>query len=100
MTELVDLMASTSLSAVVGDLQGMRDRPDSLPLLPEIGIPTQIIHGAQDTLIPLSEAVEMQALLPNAVLCSLPGAGHLVNMEQPELFNLAVRAFIERLENE
>ncbi len=34
-----DIMMETSVQGVVGALQGMRDRPDSTPLLPQIKLP-------------------------------------------------------------
>jgi pimeloyl-ACP methyl ester carboxylesterase len=57
-----------------------------------------ILHGADDALIPVSEAETMQTLIPGAQLQVLPQAGHLLNLEQPDLFNQAVRRFlIERI---
>jgi len=31
--------------------------------------------------------------IPDARLAIIPGAGHLSNLEQPELFNEAIRSF-------
>lgn len=92
----VDIMRATTVEAIIGDLLGMRDRPDSTPLLPNINVPTLIIHGRDDQLIPLSEAQTMQASIPDADLQIIPVAGHLVNLEQPELFNQAVSDFWPR----
>ena len=88
------MMASTSLAGVVGDLAAMRDRADSTALLAQIDKPTLILHGADDQLIPPAEAQAMSATIPNARLHILPDAGHLLNMEQPEAFNKAVRSFL------
>jgi 3-oxoadipate enol-lactonase len=72
----------------------MRDRPDSTPLLSHIECPALIIHGADDQLIPVSEAQSMHTQLPGSRLVIIPNAGHLPNLEQPELFNQAVREFL------
>jgi pimeloyl-ACP methyl ester carboxylesterase len=36
----------------------------------------------------------MAAAIPNSVLKILPDAGHLMNIEQPDLFNRHVRDFL------
>ena len=96
--DLVDRVKSmvevTPLEGVVGDLLGMRARPDSLSTLAAFELPTLILHGAEDQIIPLSEAEEMQVTLPNAHLTIIPDAGHLLNLEQPHAFNVAVRRYL------
>jgi 3-oxoadipate enol-lactonase len=85
---------STPLEGVIGDLLGMRERPDSLATLAAFERPTLILHGAEDQIIPISEAEEMQATLPDSRLEIIPEAGHLLNLEQPQAFNTAVRRFL------
>jgi 3-oxoadipate enol-lactonase len=85
---------STSLEGVIGDLLGMRERPDALSTLAAFEHPTLILHGAEDQIISVSEAEEMQTTLPNARLEIIPQAGHLLNLEQPQAFNAAVRRFL------
>ena len=93
------IMESTSLEGVLGDLMGMRDRPDSRPLLKDMRLPVLIIHGTDDQLIPLSEAELMRDEIPGAQLIVIPDAGHLPNLEQPDLFNQAVRQFISQFQS-
>ena len=88
-------MLETSTDGVVGALAAMRDRPDSTPDLPALDVPVLILHGAEDQLIPVAEAEAMAKALPSAKLVVVPGAGHLPNLEQPEIFNDAVRDFLE-----
>jgi len=89
------MMLETSPDGVVGALAAMRDRPDSTPDLSALDVPVLILHGAEDQLIPVAEAEAMAATLPSAKLVVVPGAGHLPNLEQPEIFNDAVREFLE-----
>ncbi len=89
-----EMMESCSVEGVIGASLGMKDRPDSTPLLPQIGCPTLILHGADDQLIPAGEAEKMKNGIHNSQLHILPEAGHLLNLEQPELFNQAVRSFL------
>ena len=93
--QVKEIMETASVDGIVGALMGMRDRPDSTPTLSQIKVPTLILHGADDQLIPAQEAQAMQAAIKNSRLHILPGAGHLLNMEQPGLFNQAVQDFLE-----
>jgi pimeloyl-ACP methyl ester carboxylesterase len=94
---LQEIMLETSVNGVKGALQGMRDRPDSTALLAQVHCPTLVIHGADDQLIPVTEAEMMHQQIGNSSLVVIPQAGHLVNMEQPGAFNQAVRRFIESI---
>ena len=58
----------------------------------------QVVHGAQDQLIPPAEAERTAAGIQGAQLALIAGAGHLPNLEQPEAFNAVVREFLARLE--
>ncbi len=91
------MMEGASVEGIVGALLGMRDRPDSTPLLALIDKPTLILHGADDQIIPVHEAQAMQSAIHSAHLEILPDAGHLLNLEQPELFNKAAAAFINSI---
>lgn len=95
-----DMMESTSLKGMVGALQAMKERPDSMPTLPEIDVPVLIIHGEDDQLIPVKDAEAMRDALPTAELVVIPGAGHLPNLEQPVSFNEVVWDFLESLSEE
>ncbi len=90
------MMESTSLEGVLGDLAGLRDRPDSTPTLAQIDRPALILHGADDQLIPPAEAEAMHAAIKGAQLQIIPDAGHLLNWEQPEAFNHAVREYLRK----
>jgi pimeloyl-ACP methyl ester carboxylesterase len=91
--QVKSIMESISLEGAIGDLQGMKVRPDSTPTLAEIKVPTLVLHGAADQIIPLQEAEKMEGAIPKARLEVLPEAGHLLNLEQPELFNNIIKEF-------
>ena len=88
------MMASTPVNGIIGALMGMKNRMDSTPLLPEMKKPVLILHGSDDQLIPLKEAEAMQTAIPGAKLGILPEAGHLLNLEQPDLSNRYIRDFL------
>lgn len=62
-------------------------RVDSRPHLPNISCPVLVACGEADLLTPVEVSREMVALLPEAARAALeivPGAGHMLTMEQPE----------------
>lgn len=68
---------------VMGALQAMAERPDSLSVLAALTVPVVIVHGLEDTLVPIERAREMKAALPSALLTELPGVGHSPPYEAP-----------------
>jgi pimeloyl-ACP methyl ester carboxylesterase len=88
------IMQATSQEGMIAALLGMRDRPDSTSLLERIDMPSLVLHGADDQLIPAAEAEAMHAAIRGSRLEIIPEAGHLLNMEQPDAFNQAVRDFL------
>jgi len=91
------MMAASSLEAILGDLVALKERPDSIPTLSEIHLPTLLLPGADDQIIPLQEAQALHAAIHGSVLKVIPDAGHLPNLENPAAFNAAVRIFLNRL---
>lgn len=89
------ILQAISVETILGDLAALKDRPDSTPTLAAIQIPTLILPGAEDQLIPLSEAQTLHAGIPTAYMEVIPRAGHLPNLENPAAFNQAVRNFLE-----
>jgi pimeloyl-ACP methyl ester carboxylesterase len=88
------IMRRTPVETILGDLEGLKQRPDSTPTLEQISVPTLIVHGADDQIVPLQEAQAMQKAIAGARLVVVPDAGHLLNLEQPEMFNQAVTEFL------
>jgi pimeloyl-ACP methyl ester carboxylesterase len=54
------------------------------------GMPGLVLAGDKDLLTPSAHSAEIAEKLPGAELVLVPGAGHLVLMEQPELVNAAL----------
>lgn len=77
--------------------RGMALRLDSSDLLANIPCPTLVIVGEQDMLTPPSIAQEYAAPIPDARMVVIPQAGHLSNLEQPELFLAALRDFLQTI---
>lgn len=84
-------------TGVIAALRGIAARPDHTSLLARIGVPTLIITGSADTLIPPSESEAMAAAIPDSTLVVIPNVAHLSNVEDPEAFNRAVREFLKTI---
>jgi pimeloyl-ACP methyl ester carboxylesterase len=92
-----EIMQRISVEGIIGDLIGMKVRPDSTPLLPKINVPTLLLHGTDDQIIPVMEVEAMHTAIPGPKLVIIPEAGHLINLEQPELFNRSIRNYLQGL---
>lgn len=53
------------------------------PLLGQVGAPTHVVWGEEDTWIPVDRAHRLRSAIPGATLALVPGAGHLVHLDAP-----------------
>ncbi len=88
------MMTSTPVNGWVGDLRGLAARPDSMDTLAKITCPTLILVGDQDGVTPPPESHLMAERIKRAKLVTIPQAGHLSPLEQPRVFNQALRQFL------
>ncbi len=58
--------------------------------------PLLIVHGKLDVNAFLEGGRWLQSKVPSAERVEIPGAGHMVNMEQPEAFNRAILDFLRK----
>jgi pimeloyl-ACP methyl ester carboxylesterase len=66
-------------------------------ILPDIDVPTLVLHGELDARSPLAVGKELHTNIPASQLVVLPGAGHLSNIEAAGAFNSEVRMFLRSL---
>ncbi len=83
---------------IVGCLAGMRDRPDRTDVLGTVAVPAAVIVGEQDAVTPPTESKAMAAVLPDATMTLVPGAGHLSPIEQPAAVNAALRRLLTKVD--
>ena len=62
-----------------------------------VRVPTLVVWGGKDRLIPVSEGERLAARIPGSRLVVLPDAGHLPQREQPGVFARAVADFLSAL---
>jgi pimeloyl-ACP methyl ester carboxylesterase len=95
--EVRALMTSAPDEGVTGAIEAMMQRPDSTPALATIDVPTVVISGEDDAIVPVSEARAMSDAIRDSVFEVVPSAGHLSNLERPAAFNTVFCEFLAHL---
>jgi len=93
-TRIRQMINAATPQGIAAASRGMAQRADSTDLLPTIACPALVLVGEQDVLTPPAVAQDYAAQIPNAQFMSIPNAGHLSNLEQPEAFLQAVSGFL------
>jgi 3-oxoadipate enol-lactonase len=83
-SELVASMRAVSPATLEAACRALVDH-DTRARLSAISVPTLVMVGAEDTETPPSYAAAIAERVPGAELVVVPGAGHLLNLEQPEV---------------
>jgi 3-oxoadipate enol-lactonase len=86
------MLLATSPDGYAGCCAAIRDM-DLRPIIRLIASPTLVIAGSLDPATPAEHSELIRARIAGASLATLPAA-HLSNIEQPDGFNAALRAFL------
>jgi pimeloyl-ACP methyl ester carboxylesterase len=70
------LRRSNCPSGVARQMVAVAAAPDRTPLLRQLAMPTLVIHGAADPLVPLACGADVAACVPGARLEVIEGMGH------------------------
>jgi len=62
----------------------MAKRADAKQWLAKISVPSMVIAGERDVIIPVGKAYEMAAMMKNSKLVILKGSCHMPMLEEPE----------------
>ncbi|WP_320046877.1 alpha/beta fold hydrolase [uncultured Ilyobacter sp.] len=87
-------IAATNPIGVITALKALAERPDAVPTLATINVPTLLVFGTRDVISPPEVGRQMQAAIPNSRLDLVSDAGHLPPLEQPDVFADALRRFL------
>ena len=80
-----------ALAAVRSSSRGFED------LLGRIRVPTLVLWGKEDKILPPQEGLRLSSAIPKARLVVLPDTGHLPQEETPEEFSHAVSQFLDEV---
>lgn len=72
-------------------------RFDARPWLATIAIPTLVLAGSEDPIVPIAHPRALQAAIPGAEWLAPPGAGHTPVNVDPDAIAAAVRPFVRRV---
>jgi pimeloyl-ACP methyl ester carboxylesterase len=99
--EFADALARHSAAGAACTLRGVQMRRPALYGLTEamrrVTVPTLIMTGDEDEPC-LEPALLLKRSIPTAGLVVLPRSGHMINLEEPALFNRAVADFLAAVE--
>jgi pimeloyl-ACP methyl ester carboxylesterase len=62
--------------------------------LPQLKVPTLVIHGENDRLVPLGNGQQIAARIPGAKLVPLPNASHIFPTDQSTACHAAILEFL------
>jgi 3-oxoadipate enol-lactonase len=83
--------------ALRGSLRAMADRPDLTDVLSTLTVPTLVVWGEEDQLIPPAQTEAMVGRVRSATGLGVPGAGHLPSLEAPAIFNSILGKFLDQV---
>ena len=99
--ELVDrylgMIQRAGPAALVRQNRAVMARIDSRPLLPKVDCPVLVACGEADLLTPVEHSVEICEAISGTRLAVVPGAGHMLTMEQPERVNTLLLGWLASL---
>ena len=89
------LRATVPNEGFFAQLQGIRAWGGSLSRLGTLDVPTLVIHGESDELVPPENGRIIARAIPNARLVMLPNASHIFYTDQPVVAQQAILSFLE-----
>ena len=84
--------------ALVGRLRGPNRDADLEGRLATLQVPTLVLFGTEDRLIPIEMGRVYRGIMPNCHLIYVYDAGHHIDADRPEAFASVVGDFLERRE--
>ncbi|KMV23622.1 alpha/beta hydrolase [Mycobacterium heckeshornense] len=90
------MMYGTPIPTLVGFLHALETLDETAALPTVARIPTLVACGDRDLLTPAEYSREMAAALPDSELLIVEGAGHLVQLEKPDIINDGLVRLVKR----
>jgi pimeloyl-ACP methyl ester carboxylesterase len=82
-SEMIEMSMRVGPKAYVRQNRAVSARTDLREILPRIAVPTSVIVGEEDALIPVARSREIHDLAPRSTLHIIPDCGHLPPIEKP-----------------
>lgn len=91
------MMLAATPASVIAMLRALRDRPDARPGLAAIAVPVLVVVGEDDALMPPAISEGLAAGLRDSRIVTIPEAGHISNLENPDAFRAALSSVVSAL---
>jgi pimeloyl-ACP methyl ester carboxylesterase len=85
----------TTEAGYTGQLMAGLGYPGTLERLPNLTVPTLVITGDADRMVPPQNSELLAGAIPNARTVTIPGAGHVLFTEAPDRLTDAVLEFLD-----
>ncbi|MGY3570008.1 alpha/beta fold hydrolase [Vibrio paucivorans] len=82
-SRLEEMANDVGLEAFKAHARALATRPNAVPLLENVQVPTIVVTGKQDLLCPLNHHLEIVKHLSDVSLHVIPNCGHLTTLEAP-----------------
>jgi pimeloyl-ACP methyl ester carboxylesterase len=96
-SKVATLIREQAPQAIAGAQRGMAARSATTDVLATISVPTLVVTGEEDAVTGPEVGRDLAAGIPGARFLLVEEAGHLVNLEQPEIVNEALLDFLAPL---
>ncbi len=93
----IAMVKRAGVRRLVSQNRAVMARADLRPALGAVTCPALVVCGEADALTPPEHTRELAALLPRARLEIVPGAGHMLTLEQPERVTALLRGWLASL---
>lgn len=87
-----------TVPGVVAQAVAVRNHVQTREAVAAVTAPSLVLHGDEDSLVPIRWGEELAATLPNSTFVSFKGAGHNFPVASPDETIEALNVFLDRLE--
>jgi 3-oxoadipate enol-lactonase len=94
---MLTMMLATSPEGAAAALRGRAERPPYHELLRGLRVPALVVVGDADVYSTAEITEQLIDALPDSEVVRLPGVGHMPNLEEPQRFDDAIRAFARKV---
>lgn len=91
---LRSMMEDVGAETAVRQIRAISERRDHRQVLEQLRLPVQVLCGEHDRVTPPARSQELAEWIPGARLTVVPGAGHMLPMEQPQAVATAMAALM------
>jgi pimeloyl-ACP methyl ester carboxylesterase len=94
MPRLTAMVLRSTPDSYAAQINALLHRPEALPVLPTIAVPTLLLSGSEDAWSPISQHESMRRRIAHATLFEVHGAGHMAPIERPDAVAIALREWL------